>query len=37
MASQSYILEGMESDLRELFGDQVDSPFTTDGTTTATF
>ncbi|TNY20614.1 hypothetical protein DMC30DRAFT_416809 [Rhodotorula diobovata] len=37
MASVSYILEGMEGDLRELFGDQVDSPFTTDGTTTATF
>ncbi|GAA5834027.1 hypothetical protein JCM9279_004193 [Rhodotorula babjevae] len=37
MASQSYILEGMESDLRELFGDQDTSPFTTDGSVTASF
>ncbi|GAA6050447.1 hypothetical protein JCM3770_002600 [Rhodotorula araucariae] len=37
MASTSYILEGMEPDLRELFGDQVDSPFFTDGTVPASF
>ncbi|BGP44750.1 hypothetical protein JCM10450v2_000564 [Rhodotorula kratochvilovae] len=37
MASTAYILEGMEPDLRELFGDQVDSPFFTDGTVPASF